>query len=88
MEVAVLNIAYNALLTLGMLAGPMLCAGLVTGLVIGLLQAVTSVQEQTLTFIPKLLVMLGVFAYCLPWMARTLVTFTATLLLNMPSYAR
>ena len=88
MELDALHIAHSALMTAGMLAGPLLGAGLATGLLIGLFQAVTSVQEQTLTFIPKLLVTMSVFAYCLPRMSRTIVTFTAQLLINLPSYAK
>jgi len=88
MELEALNIAYRSLITVAMLAGPMLAAGLCTGLLIGLFQAVTSIQEQTLTFIPKLMVTLGVMAYCLPWMTQTIVSFTSQLLIGLPSFAR
>ncbi len=69
-------------------AGPPLIIGLVIGLMVGLFQTVTQIQEFTLTFVPK---MVGVFA-CLfilmPWMADKIVTFTANLITNIPSYIR
>jgi len=88
MELEAINLAYRALMLVGMLAGPLLAAGLMTGLVVGLFQAVTSIQEQTLTFIPKMTVTLGVMVFCLPWMTRQIVTFTTALLVNLPAYAR
>ena len=88
MELEALNLAHHALITIAMLAGPMLLAGLLTGLIIGLFQAVTSVQEQTLTFIPKLVVTLSVLGYCLPWMTRTIMAFTSQILINLSSFAR
>jgi len=88
MEVEAISLAYRALVLVGMLAGPLLAAGLLTGLTVGLFQAVTSIQEQTLTFIPKMIVTLGVMLFCLPWMTRQMVTFTTALLVNLPTYAR
>ena len=88
MEVEALHLAHNALITVALLGGPILISGLVVGLTIGLFQAVTSIQEQTLTFIPKMFVMLAVMFYCLPWMTRTMVSFTAQLLIDLPRYGR
>ena len=56
---------------------PILLAALVTGLVIGLFQALTSVQEMTLTFVPKLAVMLGVFWVTMGFMTERLTDFFA-----------
>lgn len=70
------------------IAGPLLCAGLLTGLAMGVLQAITSVQEQTLTFVPKMVVVITVFILCMPWMARMLVGFAALLFGNLAKYGR
>ena len=57
-------------------AGPLLAASLITGLLIGLLQALVQVQEMTLTFVPKLLVMGVTLLLCLPMMGQSLSAFT------------
>jgi len=65
----------QALWTATVLSLPILTVALVTGLVIGLLQALTSVQEQTLTFVPKLAAILAVFWISMGFMTETLVGF-------------
>ena len=60
-----------------LIAAPMLAVALVTGVVIGLLQALTSVQEMTLTFVPKVGAMLAVFWVSMSLMSETLVAFFA-----------
>lgn len=65
----------EALFTALMVAGPMLLAGLVTGVTISLLQSVTQVQEMTLTFIPKILAVVTVLIMFSPWMAKVLISF-------------
>jgi flagellar biosynthetic protein FliQ len=67
--------------------GPLLLTALVVGVVVSLAQAVTQVQEQSLTFIPKLLLVALVFVISLPWMMRAMVSFTANLFRMMPSLA-
>lgn len=71
----VLEIAKAAMLLLLAVAGPVLIASLITGVAIGLLQALTQVQEMTLTFVPKLMVMGVVLLMCLPMMGRALAAF-------------
>ncbi len=61
-----------------MMAMPLLAAALVVGLVIGLLQALTSIQEMTLTFVPKLAVMLAVFFMTSSYMTRIVVSLFNT----------
>jgi flagellar biosynthesis protein FliQ len=68
-----------------MLAGPMLITAISVGLVISVLQAVTSIQEQTLTFVPKLIAVFAVFILALPWMLQQLVRFTTELFRSIPS---
>ena len=67
-------------------AAPMLLAGLVVGLVISIFQAVTQIQEQTLSFIPKLVALVAVVAIGGPWMLDTLVTWTQELWASIPNY--
>ena len=65
---------------------PVLGAALVVGMVIGLLQAVSSIQEQTLAFVPKLLAIVLVFVLLGPWMMRTIVEYSGELFANLPKY--
>ena len=66
------------------LAAPALLAGMVVGLAISLFQAVTSIHEQTLTFVPKALAVVAVLVLLLPWMLRTLIEFTQAIIEKMP----
>lgn len=75
----------QALMMTLMLAGPVLLATLVVGLLIGVLQAVTHIQEQTLTFVPKIIVAIFVIFLLLPWMMRVLVTYASHLVRNIPN---
>ncbi len=65
---------------------PLIGTALIIGLIIGIFQAATSIQEQTLTFLPKLLAVFGVFALALPWLVQKLTAFTTQLLGNLSSY--
>jgi flagellar biosynthetic protein FliQ len=67
-------------------AAPMLVAGLVVGLVISIFQAVTQIQEQTLSFIPKIVALVAVVAIAGPWMLDTMVTWTQELWAAIPNY--
>jgi flagellar biosynthetic protein FliQ len=84
----VLSLAREAALLILILAGPILGAGLVVGLAVSVFQAVTQIQEMTLTFIPKLLAVLLVLAVLGHWMLGQLLGFTVTLLNNLDTYAR
>jgi flagellar biosynthetic protein FliQ len=61
------------------IAAPILLAGIVVGLVVSLLQSVTSVQDQTLAFVPKIVVMVVAAAVLIPWIAQRLVEYAASL---------
>jgi flagellar biosynthetic protein FliQ len=69
-----------------MLSLPVLAAALVVGLVIGLLQAVTSIQEQTLAFVPKLLAIILIFVLLAPWMMRLITDYGVELFSALPRY--
>ena len=65
------------------IVAPFLAATLVVGLVSSLLQSVTSMQEQTLTFVPKLLALSGLLLLLAPWLLRALSEFTITTITRM-----
>jgi flagellar biosynthesis protein FliQ len=71
-----------------MISAPVLIVGLVVGVVISLLQAVTQVQEMTLVFVPKIVVCLITLVAALPWMINVLISFTQNILSNIPNYIR
>jgi flagellar biosynthesis protein FliQ len=66
------------------LAAPMLLVGMLIGLGISLFQAVTAISEQTLTFVPKALGIVALLVVLLPWMLRTLIGFTTSVIEKMP----
>ncbi len=87
-EAVVLGLAREALWVSLEIGAPILGVSLVVGIVVSLIQAVTQVNEMTLTFVPKLI---GVFVAMLifgPWMMQTLLDFSAGLFANMASYGR
>ena len=80
----VTDIARSALLMSAELAGPILLAALVVGLLVSLIQAVTQMQEVTLTFVPKVLVISAVLAFGGHWMLMSLVAYTENLFNTVP----
>jgi len=68
-------------------AGPLLVTALVVGIAVSVIQAVTQIQEQTLTFIPKLLLIALVFVLTLPWVLSQLVQYLAGILRSLPTLA-
>ncbi len=82
----VIVIAQHALETTALLAAPMLLSALAAGLLIGMFQAATQIQEMTLSFIPKLIVLGVTMLVAGPWMLRVIVDFTQRLILNIPAY--
>lgn len=67
------------------LSSPMLLGALFIGILVSLFQAVTQINEQTLSFIPKILVIVGMMVIFAPWMADKITTFTRELILDIPS---
>ena len=67
-----------------LLAAPFLGAAMIVGLVVSLFQAVTSINEQTLSFVPKALSVLGVLLLMMPWLIRQLVGFTTAIIEKIP----
>jgi flagellar biosynthetic protein FliQ len=66
------------------LAAPILLTAMIIGLAVSLFQSVTSIQEQTLTFVPKALAIVALLIVLMPWMLRTMIEFTATMIGKMP----
>ena len=71
-----------------MMALPMLGVGLAVGIVVSVIQAATQIQEMTLTFIPKLVSMFLVLLFAMPWLMGKMMTFTTSVLINIPTYLR
>jgi len=67
---------------------PIMGVGMVVGLVISLFQSLTQMHEMTLTFVPKIVVVLLSLLFLLPWMMQKLTAFTEQLIVNLPQYAR
>lgn len=82
---SVIQIGQQALWVTLLISAPMLIAGLVVGLLISMLQAVTQIQEVTLTFAPKIIAVFVVFALFLPWMSQYMVQYFRELVLTIPS---
>jgi len=81
---AAVDLGREAMLTALVVGAPILVAGMLIGLVIGLLQAMTQVQDQTVSFVPKLVGMVAVLGICLPWILEQLVQYSEELLRNLP----
>lgn len=81
----VIEIATRTLVIVLEVSMPILLATLVIGLIISLFQALTQIQEQTLTFIPKIIAVVVVLAFAGPWMLTTLVSYTRQLWESIPT---
>ena len=85
---AVLSLARDSSIVMLYVAGPVLAAGLVTGVIVSVFQAVTQVQEASLSFVPKLVAILLVLAFMGHWMLGQLVTYTIGLYSNLDAWGR
>ncbi|AFG38136.1 flagellar biosynthesis protein FliQ [Spirochaeta africana] len=81
----VILLVRTSVLHILMLAAPILLIGMGVGLIVSIFQATTSIQEQTLTFVPKIVAILVVLILAGPWMFATLQQFTVTLFMQIPS---
>lgn len=69
-----------------LLSMPMLLAGLVAGLAISIFQAVTQINESTLSFVPKILIVIVVAIFTMPWMMNMMIEFTSRMIELIPSF--
>ena len=82
-EQVIMQLGRDALTVTALLSAPLLLVAVVVGLLVSVLQTITSVQEQTLTFVVKLGAVLATMVLLMPWMLRTLCQYTAALLGNL-----
>ena len=80
----VINLVTNAMTLAVEVAGPILLAGLVIGLLVSIFQSVTQIQEQSLTFIPKVLAVAAIIVILGPWMLGQLITYVQNLYTSIP----
>ena len=71
-----------------LISAPMLLMGLIAGLIVSVFQAVTSINEMTLTFIPKILAVFLSILLFFPWILKMIVGFTKHIIINLPLYIR
>jgi len=83
----VITVAQTAVYTVLLISAPMLGLALFVGLAIGIFQAVTSINEMTLTFIPKIIIVLVAVVIFAPWILNIMLTFTTNLINSIPSIA-
>jgi flagellar biosynthesis protein FliQ len=83
-----IDIGKQALWITLIISGPLLVVGLIVGLFIGVIQAVTQIHEMTLTFIPKILAVVGVFLALLPWMTIKMMDYMVNLFNMIPTINR
>ena len=82
------QVAYQGITTILMVSLPIVGVGLLVGFMISLFQAVTQIQEQTLTFVPKVISVLLMVAFTSPWIISMMVDFTTTLWSTIPNMVR
>ena len=85
---AIMAVGSGALGTMLLLSMPLLLTALVIGLLVGVFQAATQINEMTLSFIPKLVGMAVTIVVAGPWMLKVIVTYTRTLIESIPSMIR
>ena len=87
-ELFALEMGRSALLMTVMLAAPMMVAALVVGLIISVFQALTQINEQTLTFVPKIIAVFAALLVAGPWLMSTLVGYATNLFSMLPQMVR
>ncbi len=81
----IIDISQQALYVITMLAAPMLMSALAIGLLIGMFQAATQINEMTLSFIPKLLILVVSIMIAGPWMLELILNYTRRLFISIPT---
>jgi len=84
----ILKLAKHTFETVLLVSAPMLGAGLIVGVVISILQIITSIHDTALAFVPRIVVTFIVFLIVFPWMMNTMISFTHTLLVSFQPYVR
>ena len=84
----ILRLAKQTLETVLLVSAPMLGAGLVVGVLISIVQIITSIHDTALAFVPRIVVTFVIFLIAFPWMMNTMVSYTHTLLASFQPYVR
>ncbi len=84
----VLGIGQQTLKVTLLISAPMLIAGLIAGVLVSIFQAVTQIQEMTLTFVPKILAVVAALLFFAPWMLRIMMDFTTRIFTQLPLYVK
>ncbi len=84
----VTSVGKEAIEVILMLSAPVLLAGMAVGLAVSIFQAVTQIQEATLSFVPKILAVFLVLLAMAPWMIGVILRFTSEIFINIPNYIR
>ncbi len=84
----ILQIIRDFLKTTLLLSGPVLLASMAVGLLVSIFQAATQIHEQTLIFVPKILVIILCLLVLSPWMMNVMVSYTAAIFVNIPNYVK
>lgn len=87
-EQFVVKFLTDAIYTVVLVAGPILLVTMVVGFLIGVFQAVTSINEMTMTFIPKIIAVVIVLLILLPWMLRLMLSYTINVFHLIPTLVR
>ena len=83
-----IDTAQNAFMIALKIGGPLLISSLAVGMLVSIFQAVTQINEQSLSFVPKILVVAAVLGFLGPWMATTLISYMVNTFNSLPSLAR
>ena len=84
----VLQIFRDCLKTALLVSSPILICAIIVGLLVSIFQAATQIHEMSLTFVPKMLAIVGCLLVLSPWILNVLVTFTTSIISNIPVYVR
>ena len=87
-ESAILAIGQQAIFMMLLLGGPILVVSLAVGLAVSVFQAVTQINEQTLTFVPKIIAVLAILVVMGPWMLQVFTAYTTQVFVSVATLAR
>lgn len=87
-QIAIVSLIQGSLWIFVKLSIPILASAVVVGLLISILQAATSIQEQTLTFVPKMIAMVAILFFLGPWMINSMSDYSIRLFMSLASLAR
>jgi flagellar biosynthetic protein FliQ len=87
-DALVTSMMQNALTTLMWIVGPMLAVAILVGVVVSLIQTLTSIQDQTFSFAPRVIAIFAVFLITFPWILRVLITFTSSILSDFTPFIK